>query len=222
MRMKAKYGLAIAASVQQRTSKVAITLIALCYLSAVPSLAEVIENDLVVDGSLCVGDDCTAQELFGYDTVRLRGENPRLDFVDTSTSASFPSNDWSVRAEYNATTGSPQFVIYDETGSTGMLVLQAGADGGVALGADSEISAGAISVGSAAAQRRIAFVADGTVATDAATKNQLDAFIANMSGNEAAQLAEDKAALDTEISYLQDLLGVMLYRINALEAALNN
>ena len=221
--MKTKNCYKVTVSALRRLSEMVATVIALCCFIVQPSFAEVIDNDLVVDGSVCVGDDCTAQELFEFDTVRLRGENPRLDFLDTSSSpGSFPSNDWSVRAEYNTTTGSPQFVIYDETGSAGMLVLQAGSDGGVALGANSEISAGAISVGSTAVQRRIAFVADGTVATDAATKSQLDAFIATISGSEATQLAQDKAALDTEINNLETQLAALLNRISALETALSN
>lgn len=220
--MKTKNFYKVTVSALRRLSEMVATVIALCCFIVQPSFAEVINDDLVVQGSACVGDDCTAQELFGFDTVRLRGENPRLDFLDTSSSGSFPSNDWSVRAEYNTTTGAPQFVIYDETGSAGMLVLQAGSDGGVALGANSEISAGAISVGSTAVQRRIAFVANGTVATDAATKSQLDAFIATISGSEATQLAQDKAALDTEINNLETQLAAILNRISTLETALSN
>ena len=55
------------------------------------SRAQVIVNDLVVQGSNCVGLDCTTGESFGSDTIRLKENNLRIHFQDTSNSASFPS-----------------------------------------------------------------------------------------------------------------------------------
>ena len=56
----------------------------------------VIRDDLIVDGSACVGFDCVNGESFGFDTMRLKENNLRLHFQDTSSSASFPSNDWRI------------------------------------------------------------------------------------------------------------------------------
>ena len=40
------------------------------------SLADqVILDDLVVDGSICVGQDCVNGESFGFDTIRLKENN---------------------------------------------------------------------------------------------------------------------------------------------------
>lgn len=46
-----------------------------------------------IDGSLCVGNDCVSSESFGFDTVRLKENNLRIHFEDTSTAAAFPPND---------------------------------------------------------------------------------------------------------------------------------
>lgn len=51
-------------------------------------------QNLIVDGSLCVGLDCLANESFGFDTIRMKENNLRLQFLDTSTAAAFPSADW--------------------------------------------------------------------------------------------------------------------------------
>ena len=53
-------------------------------------------DDVIVDGSLCVGFDCYSGYSFGYDTIVLRENNLRILFDDTSTSASFPNNDWRI------------------------------------------------------------------------------------------------------------------------------
>src|SRR5207237_8729340 len=46
---------------------------------------DVISDDLIVQGSACVGLDCVNNESFGFDTVRLKENNTRLQFDDTST-----------------------------------------------------------------------------------------------------------------------------------------
>ena len=52
---------------------------------------QVILDDLIVDGSACIGFDCVNGESFGFDTLRLKENNLRIKFQDTSSSASFPS-----------------------------------------------------------------------------------------------------------------------------------
>ena len=67
---------------------------------------QVIADDLIVQGSACVGFDCVDGEPFGFDTIRLKENNTRLQFTDTSTSAGFPSNNWQIRANSSASGGS--------------------------------------------------------------------------------------------------------------------
>ena len=65
-------------------------------LAALPFPAEpmpdqVIPDDLIVQGSLCVGFDCVNNESFGFDTIRLKENNTRIKFEDTSVGASRPT-----------------------------------------------------------------------------------------------------------------------------------
>ena len=63
---------------------------------------QVILDDLIVDGSACIGFDCVNGESFGFDTLRLKENNLRIKFQDTSSSASFPSRDWQITANDSA------------------------------------------------------------------------------------------------------------------------
>ncbi|MGN6517942.1 MAG: hypothetical protein ACTHK2_00775, partial [Dokdonella sp.] len=45
---------------------------------------QVIPDDLIVQGSQCVGFDCVDNETFGFDTLRLKENNTRIVFFDTS------------------------------------------------------------------------------------------------------------------------------------------
>jgi len=53
----------------------------------------VIPDDLIVPGSACIGLDCVNNESFGFDTIRLKENNTRIKFDDTSTASGFPAND---------------------------------------------------------------------------------------------------------------------------------
>ncbi len=46
---------------------------------------QVIPDDLIVQGSACVGLDCVNNENFGFDTIRMKENNTRIQFDDTST-----------------------------------------------------------------------------------------------------------------------------------------
>jgi hypothetical protein len=73
--------------------------------------------DLIVQGSECVGMDCTSSESFGFDTIRLKENNVRIKFDDTSNSGSFPNNDWELTANDSANGGANRFSIADITNS---------------------------------------------------------------------------------------------------------
>jgi hypothetical protein len=79
--------------------------------------AQVISQDLIVQGSECVGVDCTTSESFGFDTIRLKENNLRIRFDDTSNSASFPNNDWELTANDTTNGGANRFSITDVTNS---------------------------------------------------------------------------------------------------------
>jgi len=90
-------------------------------------LDQVVADDQIVQGSLCVGLDCVNNESFGFDTIRLKENNTRIKFDDTSTSAGFPANDWQLTANDSASGGANQFSIEDVTGSKVPFKVIAGA-----------------------------------------------------------------------------------------------
>ncbi len=86
------------------------------FLGAMPD--DVIADDLIVQGSACVGLDCVNGEVFGFDTIRLKENNTRIQFDDTSTSAGFPTNNWQIRAN-SSVSGGASFLGFVDQGATG-------------------------------------------------------------------------------------------------------
>ena len=78
---------------------------------------DVIADDLIVQGSACVGLDCVNGEVFGFDTIRVKENNTRIQFDDTS-GAGFPTNNWQIRANSSAG-GSSNFLAFVDQGATG-------------------------------------------------------------------------------------------------------
>ncbi len=106
---------------------IAISLVGFVASSA--TVADIVHNDDVIinNSSLCVGFDCVNGESFGSDTVRLKENNLRIHFADTSNSLSFASNDWRivVNGENN---GDPNyFSIEDATAGRRVFTVEAGA-----------------------------------------------------------------------------------------------
>ena len=78
---------------------------------------QVIPDDLIVQGSICAGLDCVNNENFGFDTIRVKENNTRIQFDDTSSSAGFPTNNWQIRA--NDSGGGTSFLGFVDQGATG-------------------------------------------------------------------------------------------------------
>jgi len=93
----------------------------------VPTRAQVIADDLIVQGSGCVGIDCASAESFGFDTFRMKENNLRMHFDDTSSSASFPQNDWRFIFNDSSNGGSSYFAVEDATAARQIFKLEAGA-----------------------------------------------------------------------------------------------
>jgi len=79
---------------------------------------QVIPDDLIVQGSICAGLDCVNNEDFGFDTIRVKENNTRIQFDDTSTSAGFPNNNWQIRAN-DSGSGGTNFLGFVDQGATG-------------------------------------------------------------------------------------------------------
>jgi hypothetical protein len=83
-------------------------------------------QDVIVEGSLCVGVDCnTAGENFGFDTVILKENNLRVFFNDTSSSGSFPNVDWRLTANDSNNGGENKFTIDDATNGKSPFKIEA-------------------------------------------------------------------------------------------------
>ncbi len=85
-------------------------------------------DDSIIQGSLCVGLDCVNNENFGFDTIRVKENNDRIQFDDTSTSAGFPTNNWQIRANDSGSGGESFLGIVDQGGTgnseTGTVVFK--------------------------------------------------------------------------------------------------
>jgi hypothetical protein len=92
-----------------------------------PMLDQIIADDLIVTGSACFGFDCVDGESFSFDTIRLKENNLRLKFDDTSATAGFAANDWQLTANDSISGGSNKFSIEDITGAKIPFTLMAGA-----------------------------------------------------------------------------------------------
>jgi hypothetical protein len=86
----------------------------------------VIPEDLIVQGSLCTGLACVENESFGFDTIRLKEDNLRIKFEDTS-GAGFATTDWQLTANESGAGGADKFSIEDVTASRVPFTISGGA-----------------------------------------------------------------------------------------------
>jgi len=84
-------------------------------------------DDVIIDGSLCVGNDCYNGYAFGFDTIALLENNLRIFFDDTSTIQNYPRNDWRIICNDSTDGGGNYFAIEDATDVSNIFVLEAGA-----------------------------------------------------------------------------------------------
>jgi len=109
------------------TSSAAIAAAALTGLSGQASADIQHLDDVIITFSLCVGNDCVNGENFGFDTMRLKENNLRVHFDDTSVSASFPRNDWRIVINDTSNGGGSYFAIEDSTAGRIPFRIEAGA-----------------------------------------------------------------------------------------------
>jgi hypothetical protein len=123
----------------------AIAGFAIGMIGTAASADQVILDDLIVDGSACIGMDCVNGESFGFDTLRLKENNLRIGAVDTSSSASFPSNDWQLTFNDSANGGANKFSVDDISNGRTPFTIEASAPNNALFVEDS----GDIGVGTA-------------------------------------------------------------------------
>jgi len=99
--------------------------IAAALFSSSAMAANVINSDQVVKGSECIGVDCATSPSFGFDTLRLKENNLRIKFDDSSASGSFPNNDWMITANDSSNGGANKFSVDDVTGGKTPFTIEA-------------------------------------------------------------------------------------------------
>lgn len=95
--------------------------------AAMGTFDQVFADDLIVQGSACVGIDCVVNENFSFDTIRLKENNLRIGFDDTSSAAGFSARDWQLTANDSASGGASKFSIDDITGGLTPFTITAAA-----------------------------------------------------------------------------------------------
>ena len=146
----------------------------------------------------------------------MKENNLRLRLFDTTASGT-PGTSWSLVANESSNGGGGLFsfalqpIDMDDTQSEDpepTHVLRTGVDAAnsTAIGIDSEVVDGAVSVGNVGALRRLAHVAEALADTQAVIKRQLDeGGLAGRAGT-ADALEAQVSALETEVSRLEDEL----------------
>lgn len=110
-----------------RSGVVMIAVATSLFASAPVNADQVIPDDLIVQGSTCTGFDCVNNETFGFSTLKLKENNLRIEFDDTSTSTGFPANDWQIVANDSASGSSNFLGVLDQTSGRMIMSLSAGA-----------------------------------------------------------------------------------------------
>jgi hypothetical protein len=69
-------------------------------------------DDVSAQGGVCSGLDCTDSESYGVATIKMKENNTRIKFEDTSGSG-FPSTDWQLSANDMSSGGANKFFLED-------------------------------------------------------------------------------------------------------------
>lgn len=88
---------------------------------------QVIAENLSVQGSGCIGEDCESSESYNSILLRLKEDRVNIDFMDASTLSGFPTNDWRIKINDDGFDGEEYFMIEDVTGSKSPFRIDAGA-----------------------------------------------------------------------------------------------
>lgn len=83
-------------------------------------------DDVSATGGLCGGADCTSSESYGFSPVKMKANNTRIKFEDTSTSAGFATTDWQLSANDSFSGGANKFFVEDLTAATVPFLIEGG------------------------------------------------------------------------------------------------
>lgn len=175
----------------------------------------IVDDDLIIQGRLCQGIDCTNDQAFDTETVRLMENNTRVTFIDITADPAAQS--WRLVANDRVSGGDDyfQFHVQPDLSETddGTPHAYFGTQGhaGIALGEGSEIVEGQVSVGATDLERRIVNVARGLAATDIGTVGDIAAGADNLDARldqleaQLADIESANATLDTLAAELDEI-----------------
>ncbi len=109
--------MAIRAELGRHSWMLAVAVVAMAGLASSALWADqVILDDLIVNGSECIGLDCEADMEFAFCTEVLMENNLRIFFNDTSTTSMFPKNDWEIVAN-DSNNGGASYLGFADRGA---------------------------------------------------------------------------------------------------------
>ena len=88
-----------------------------------PAVETLFTDAVSAQGGVCAGSDCVAAESYGLATAKLKENNTRLKFEDTSV-APFPTTDWQLSANDTSSGGANKFIVEDLTAGTVPLTIE--------------------------------------------------------------------------------------------------
>jgi hypothetical protein len=91
-----------------------------------PAANTFFSDDVSARGGVCAGFDCTSTETYGSATAKVKANNTRIKFEDTSTAAGFATSDWQLSANDTISGGADKFFVEDLSAATVPLLIEGG------------------------------------------------------------------------------------------------
>lgn len=91
-----------------------------------PSTETIFADAVSAQGGLCGGSDCTNAEVYGFANGKLKANNTRLKFEDTSAAVGFATTDWQLSANDTFSGGANKFYLEDLTAATIPFLVEGG------------------------------------------------------------------------------------------------
>jgi hypothetical protein len=83
-------------------------------------------DDVSAAGGVCAGSDCTNAETYGFASIKMKENNTRIKFEDTSASVGFASTDWQISANDTTSGGANKLFVEDLTAATVPFLIEGG------------------------------------------------------------------------------------------------
>jgi len=150
---------------------------------------QTIPDDLIVQGSLCVGVGCITNEAFGFRTLVLKEDNLRISMVDTSSDP-FPTTDWTFTFNDSVSGGANYIKVTDSSTGSNPFGIEGGARSAT-LWID---STGRVGIGTTMAQKDLHILTGDTPAIrlDQNTSGGYGAYTWDIGANEANFFIRDE------------------------------